>query len=67
MLMRASGRALTRDWLLEQVWGRDYFGEDRAVDACVMRLRDRLGRASAVSIALESVRGLGYRLRAEMD
>lgn len=64
LLMRSPGRVLTREWLLEQVWGRDYDGEDRAVDACVMRLRERLGRDSAVARALESVRGLGYRLRA---
>lgn len=63
LLMRSPGRVLTREWLLEQVWGRDYDGEDRAVDACVMRLRERLGRDSAVARALESVRGLGYRLR----
>jgi len=64
LLMRTPGRVLTREWLLEQVYGRDYSGEDRAVDACIMRLRERLGRASAISRALESVRGLGYRLRA---
>jgi two-component system alkaline phosphatase synthesis response regulator PhoP len=67
LLMRTPGRVLTREWLLEQVYGRDYSGEDRAVDACVMRLRERLGRASAISRALESVRGLGYRLRASSD
>lgn len=63
LLMRSPGRVLTREWLLEQVWGRDYNGEDRAVDACMMRLRERLGRDSAVARAMESVRGLGYRLR----
>lgn len=62
LLMQSPGRVLTREWLLEQVWGRDYNGEDRTVDACVLRLRDRLGRDSAISQALESVRGLGYRL-----
>jgi DNA-binding response OmpR family regulator len=62
LLMQSPGRVLTREWLFEQVWGRDYTGEDRAVDACVMRLRQRLGRDSEVARALESVRGLGYRL-----
>jgi DNA-binding response OmpR family regulator len=61
-LMQGSGRVLTREWLLEQVWGRDYDGEDRSVDSAVMRMRDRLGRDSAVSRAIESVRGVGYRL-----
>ncbi|HZF80090.1 MAG TPA: response regulator transcription factor, partial [Rubrivivax sp.] len=62
VLIIGMGRVLTREWLLEQVWGRDYDGEDRAVDACVLRLRDRIGRASKIAQAIESVRGLGYRL-----
>ncbi len=61
-LARASGRVLTREWLLQQVWGRHYDGEDRAVDTCVLRLRERLGRDSAVAAAIEAVRGVGYRL-----
>lgn len=61
-LVQASGRVLTREWLLQQVWGRDYDGEDRAVDTCVLRLRERLGRDSAVAAAIEAVRGVGYRL-----
>ena len=61
-LVRGSGRVLSREWLLQQVWGRDYDGFDRTVDTCVMRLRERLGRDSAVAGAIEAVRGLGYRL-----
>jgi DNA-binding response OmpR family regulator len=61
-LAKASGRVLTREWLLQEVWGRDYDGLDRSVDTCVMRLRERLGRDSAVAHAIEAVRGLGYRL-----
>lgn len=61
-LVQGNGRVLTREWLLEQVWGREYNGEDRSVDTCVMRLRERLGRNSAVAHAIEGVRGVGYRL-----
>jgi DNA-binding response OmpR family regulator len=61
-LMQGSGRVLTREWLLEQVWGRDYDGEDRTVDTAVMRIRERLGRDSAVARAIEAVRGVGYRM-----
>jgi DNA-binding response OmpR family regulator len=61
-LLRGSGRVLTREWLLQQVWGRDYDGEDRAVDTCVLRLRERLGRDTEVVRAIEAVRGVGYRL-----
>lgn len=61
-LAQGQGRVLTREWLLQQVWGRDYDGEDRAVDTCVMRLRERLGRESEVASAIEAVRGVGYRM-----
>ncbi|MFN7207732.1 MAG: response regulator transcription factor [Burkholderiales bacterium] len=61
-LVEAQGRILTREWLLQQVWGRDYDGEDRTVDTCVMRLREHLGRDSAIAQAIEAVRGVGYRL-----
>ena len=61
-LAQGQGRVLTREWLLQQVWGRHYDGEDRAVDTCVMRLRERLGRNSDVANAIEAVRGVGYRM-----
>jgi DNA-binding response OmpR family regulator len=61
-LLQAQGRVLTREWLLLQVWGREYDGEDRSVDTCVMRLRERLGRNSAIASAIEAVRRVGYRL-----
>lgn len=61
-LVQAQGRILTREWILQQVWGRDYDGEDRTVDTCVMRLREHLGRDSAIAQAIEAVRGVGYRL-----
>ena len=61
-LLRGRGRVLTREWLLQQVWGREYDGEDRSVDTCVLRLRERLGRDSEVVRAIEAVRGVGYRL-----
>jgi DNA-binding response OmpR family regulator len=54
------GRVLTRDNLLERVWGRAYSGGARTVDIHVRRLRAKLGDA----LALETVRGTGYLLRA---
>jgi DNA-binding response OmpR family regulator len=64
-LLLNAGRVLTRQRLLEQVWGYDYIGDTRAVDSAVKRLRARL-RAAAPSAAgdelIESVRGVGYRI-----
>jgi two-component system alkaline phosphatase synthesis response regulator PhoP len=55
------GRVLTREQLLEQVWGYDYAGDTRAVDSAVKRLRAKLRAASPEADAVEAVRGVGYR------
>jgi DNA-binding response OmpR family regulator len=65
LLMSNLDRALTREWLLKKVWGRDYDGVDRTLDACVLRLRDRLGRTSQIAKSIRTVRGVGYRLHTE--
>lgn len=61
-LCRAAGRVLTREYLLEQVWGYDFSGADRAVDSTIKRLRARLRAASPQADGIETVRGLGYRM-----
>ncbi len=53
-------RAFSREELLVKIWGRDYFGSDRAVDDLVKRIRKKLPE-----IPLETVWGYGYRLRLE--
>jgi len=57
-LFQRRGRVQTRDELLNVVWGYDYMGYGRTVDAHVKRLREKLGEASAL---VETVRGVGYR------
>jgi DNA-binding response OmpR family regulator len=52
------GRAFTRDQLLNQVWGYDYFGDARTVDTHVRSLRDKLG---ACRNLIATVWGTGYR------
>ncbi|HEX9010621.1 MAG TPA: response regulator transcription factor [Holophagaceae bacterium] len=53
-------RVLTREKILQQVWGLDYLGESRTIDAHVRRVRAKLGEAAASHI--ETVVGVGYRL-----
>jgi DNA-binding response OmpR family regulator len=60
-LIRRRGRVLTRERLLETVWGYDYPGETRTVDVHVRRLRQKLG--SGVGERVETVVGVGYRYR----
>ncbi len=62
MLLLNAGRVLTRERLLEEVWGYDYTGDTRAVDSAVKRLRARLRAAHPQADCIEAVRGVGYKL-----
>ncbi|MFZ0218371.1 MAG: response regulator transcription factor [Candidatus Dormiibacterota bacterium] len=62
LLVGYPGRTFTRDYLLDQVWGADYDGMDRAVDTQMARLRRKLG---AFGDRFEAVWGVGYRYRAD--
>ncbi len=53
------GIALTRDDLLESVWGYDYAGETRTVDVHVQHLRSKL---SGADVTIETLRGVGYKM-----
>lgn len=56
------GRAFSRDQLLETVWGYEYGGDSRTVDVHIRHLRLKLAAEPAVAQAIETVRGVGYRL-----
>jgi DNA-binding response OmpR family regulator len=62
LLLRSPGRAFSRSYLLDTVWGETYAGGDRSVDNTVLRLRKKLG---VLGDAVETVWGIGYRLRPE--
>ncbi len=55
------GRMLTRDFLIEEVWGADYFGDTKTLDVHVKRLRQKIERQPHQPEHLVTVRGLGYR------
>jgi two-component system alkaline phosphatase synthesis response regulator PhoP len=55
------GRVLSREQLLEKVWGGDYFGEIRVVDVHLGHVRQKLGRNDLIA----TVRGVGYRFEDE--
>jgi two-component system response regulator VicR len=61
-LARHAGRLLSREQLLEQVWGYDYHGDLRVVDAVVKRLRAKLRQAAPNTEMIITVRGVGYKL-----
>lgn len=53
------GRLLTREQLLDMVWGFDYYGETRTVDVHINHLREKLTGSGA---SIETVRGVGYKM-----
>lgn len=58
-LAQNPGRVMTREQLLEMVWGFDYYGETRTVDVHINHLRDKIAGSGAV---IETVRGIGYKM-----
>ena len=60
-LVRRSGQVLSREILLERVWGYDYLGDSRLVDMAVKRLRDKLGDDPRQPQYITTIRGIGYR------
>jgi two-component system response regulator RegX3 len=59
--LRRKGRLLTRDFLIEEVWGADYFGDTRTLDVHVKRLRRKFEEDPHQPRHLLTVRGLGYK------
>jgi two-component system, OmpR family, response regulator RegX3 len=60
-LLRRKGRLLTRDFLIEEVWGSDYFGDTKTLDVHVKRIRKKLEMDPHRPAHLLTVRGLGYK------
>ena len=64
MLLRNSGRVLTRGQLIDRVWGADYVGDTKTLDVHVKRLRAKIEPDPATPKYLVTVRGLGYKYEA---
>ena len=63
LLLRNSGRVLTRGQLIDRVWGPDYVGDTKTLDVHVKRLRAKIEADPAEPELLLTVRGLGYRFQ----
>ncbi len=63
LLASRPGQVFTRDQILERVWGDDYFGDDRAVDTQIRRIRRKLPE-DGVPWAIVTVYGVGYKFEA---
>ena len=62
LLAENAGKVFSREQLLEKIWGYEYFGDTRTVDVHVRHLRAKLERVPEMAEAIETVRGVGYRL-----
>jgi len=62
-LAREPGVVLTREQLLDRVWGQDFVGDDHLLDVHIAKLRRKLGDEAGEPRFVETVRGVGFRLR----
>jgi len=60
-LARSAGRVFTREQILEQVWGYEFFGEARTVDTHVTRLREKMSKIPGATQYVTTVWGVGYK------
>lgn len=60
-LMRNAGRVVTRAHLLAEVWGSDFYGDERTLDVHIKRLRSRISPGDLKHKLISTVRGVGYR------
>ena len=65
LLLRNSGRVLTRGQLIDRVWGSDYFGDTKTLDVHIKRIRSRIEENPSEPRMLVTVRGLGYRFESD--
>lgn len=61
LLMLRKGRLLTRDYLIEEVWGPEYFGDTKTLDVHIRRLREKIEEDPRTPAHIVTVRGLGYK------
>jgi two-component system response regulator RegX3 len=64
LLLENAGRVLTRDQLIDRVWGSDYVGDTKTLDVHVKRLRSRIEENPSQPTRIVTIRGLGYKFDA---
>jgi len=65
LLVENAGRVLTRDVLIDRVWGTDYIGDTKTLDVHIKRLRSRIEVDPSKPALITTIRGVGYRFDAE--
>jgi len=65
IFLRNAGKVLTRDVLIDRIWGADYVGDTKTLDVHIKRLRSRLQKTPTSPAYIKTIRGIGYRFEAE--
>lgn len=63
-LSQNPGRVLTRNQLIDRIWGSDYFGDTKTLDVHIKRIRAKIEKDPANPEIIETIRGLGYKFSA---
>jgi two-component system response regulator RegX3 len=61
VLVANAGRVMTRETLIDRVWGSDYYGDTKTLDVHIKRLRSKIESEPANPTRLVTIRGLGYK------
>ena len=61
LLLDNAGRVLTRDQLIDRVWGPDYVGDTKTLDVHIKRLRSKVEEDPSDPVRIVTIRGLGYK------
>lgn len=64
LLCRSAGLVLSREYILQKLWGYDFYGDERVVDVHISHLREKLERDPAHPRYIKTVRGVGYKFQA---
>jgi two-component system response regulator RegX3 len=62
LLLERAGRVVTRDQLIDEVWGHDYVGDTKTLDVHIKRLRSRIEADPSTPARILTVRGVGYKI-----
>lgn len=65
VLIKNKGKVMTRDFLLDRIWGYEYIGETRTVDVHIRHLRKKIEDDDKNPKYIETIRGIGYRFNSE--
>lgn len=65
VLIKNKGKIMTRDYLLDKIWGYEYIGETRTVDVHIRHLRKKIEEDDKNPKLIETIRGIGYRFNSD--